>query len=442
MNGVSRGYCEPISAQDGESPARTAQSFPCRISIIGASGSGKSVLARKLADKLDMPLHQLDHLRRGTGGRRLGDAAFAKVVAEVVQGDNWIVDGHYRCVRQMIWQRASLIIWLDYPLGFVMRRLIDRYRAKVVALKRNAPADAGQPEADSATWGSRIKRLGRAPWEKREYPALLGAAEDAGCRVIRLKDPAEADAFLDEISNASICGLQAPNNPAVCPNRMIEMLGVPGSGKSTVGHEVARHLQCINRRDIVTDWRSRSLAIRVWYIGRAFMDFPLVVAAIRFARCARLTPRDSMGRLLRIIAKHHWVRTRRGTLLLHQGYLQDIWSILAFNQVKAVDQACVTAFLTALYRGTDTTFIYLDVSPQTATSRILSRRNGNSRLDGMTPEQISTRLSERICAADLIFSAAVSGGLSAIRIDGHGEINEVADNTMKALQARGFQLGS
>ncbi len=40
---------------------------PSRISIVGATGSGKSHLARELARKTDLPVHELDTVRRDVG---------------------------------------------------------------------------------------------------------------------------------------------------------------------------------------------------------------------------------------------------------------------------------------------------------------------------------------------------------------------------------------
>lgn len=339
----------------------------------------------------------------------------------------------------MIWQRSHQVIWLDFPLTFVMRRLISRYRAKVRAPKPDTPKDRSQPKAESASWSSRIGRLFRALREKREYAVLLGAEESAGREVIRLQNSNEADRFIDTLAMTSGAGPVVQARSANHPLQLIELLGVPGSGKSTVGNKLALDLMCLDRRNLVAQWRSQPAWVKAWHIASSLLDFPTAIASIRFARCARLTSRASIGRLVRISAKRHWVKTRRGRLLLHQGYLQDIWSILAFHHIKAIDQGCVTAFLTALYRGTDPTFIYLDVSPETATGRIIGRRDGNSRLDGLTEDQIRSRLVERIWVADLIFSAAVAGGLWTTKISGHDAIGEVIDNAMRALQERGVQ---
>lgn len=87
MNKTGVAHGEPIPLQDGESPASPRQVTPRRISIVGASGSGKSFLARRLASQLDIPIYELDHLRNDADGQRLSDEAFAAVVAQVVEQD-------------------------------------------------------------------------------------------------------------------------------------------------------------------------------------------------------------------------------------------------------------------------------------------------------------------------------------------------------------------
>ncbi len=425
--------------QTDGSPASVSQVPPQRISIVGASGSGKSFLAHKLASELGIPLYHLDQLRNQADGQKLSDQAFAEIVAQIVERDAWIIDGHYRAVRQMIWERSSRIVWLDYPLAFVVRRLIGRYRAKVFAPKAKDRGNAGQPKPESASWSTRFSRLLRTLRETRQYAVLLGAQADAGRHVIRVQNPRDADGIADVIRNAAKGGRPEQQNLKGRAPRIIEFLGVPGSGKSTIAGKLTEELQYLDRKSIVNEWKARSAPVKAWCIARSLLDFQMLAASIGIARGARLISRPSLGRLVRVIGKRHWVKTRHGPLLLHQGYLQDIWSILTFNDNEDVDQACVADFLSALYDGTDATLIYLDVDPQTATNRIIGRRDGNSRLDDLAEEQISRLLEKRVWVADLIYSAAVASGLSITKLNGHDEVSHVLNNARQALQQRGFR---
>jgi adenylate kinase family enzyme len=438
MESVGAASCTPSSADDSESVARQQPPLPRRISVVGASGSGKSYLARKLSHELGIPHYELDRLRNDVDGTRLSDDRFAARVAELLTQDEWIIDGHYRSVRQLIWNRSTSIVWLDYPLSLIGARLLDRYRNKRRrAQTQTSEAPVGEP-AEFASWSSRISRLFRALREPREYASLLDAAEARGSHIIRVRQPEQAEQLPASLALLGRKQLAPLGRWDLRQQRMIELLGVPGSGKSTIGDKLVSDLQCRERRNIVEEWRRQSLPVKAWYILRGLLDIPAVVGAVKFARCAGLTSRSALGRLVRMVAKRHWVRTREGTLLLHQGYLQDIWSMLTFDEGKPIDNLCIARFLHAMYRGTDPTFIYLDIDVDTATQRIVARQHGNSRLDGLAKDDIRRRLNDRIWVADMIYTAAEASGMSTRRIDGQSSVEAVYTEAMRALAARGF----
>ena len=45
-----------------------------------------------------------------------------------------MLDGNYSAVRDLIWQRADAVIWLDLPRSVVMLRLIPRTLGRSRAL--------------------------------------------------------------------------------------------------------------------------------------------------------------------------------------------------------------------------------------------------------------------------------------------------------------------
>ena len=40
--------------------------------------------------------------------------------------DSWVIDGHGASAKMMIWQRATHIIWLNYPFVRVFVQLLGR----------------------------------------------------------------------------------------------------------------------------------------------------------------------------------------------------------------------------------------------------------------------------------------------------------------------------
>jgi adenylate kinase family enzyme len=97
-----------------------------RIAVHGASGSGKSTLGRVLAARLGVERTELDALFHQPGWSELPTDEFRAVVARVVAGDRWVVEGNYHQVRDLVWARSELIVVLDLPRWTVMRQILGR----------------------------------------------------------------------------------------------------------------------------------------------------------------------------------------------------------------------------------------------------------------------------------------------------------------------------
>ncbi|GGK79390.1 topology modulation protein [Mangrovihabitans endophyticus] len=102
-----------------------------RIAILGASGAGKTVLARTLGDLLDLPVTHLDQLRYDSDWNVIAEPDFVAAQHQLVAGTRWIADGNSLASLPVRAAAADTIIVLDpHPLvcltGIAARRL--RYR--------------------------------------------------------------------------------------------------------------------------------------------------------------------------------------------------------------------------------------------------------------------------------------------------------------------------
>jgi len=95
--------------------------------IIGTSGSGKTTLAKKLSLVLNSNHIELDSYYHGPNWEQATADVFVQKVSKVINDlDSWIIDGNFQVVRELIWPKANLIIWLDYPFYIVFIRLFKR----------------------------------------------------------------------------------------------------------------------------------------------------------------------------------------------------------------------------------------------------------------------------------------------------------------------------
>lgn len=105
-----------------------------RVVIRGNTGSGKSTLGKMLADRLRLPFVELDALFWEPEWTPAPVEVFHRRIAEATAGDAWLVAGNYRLhSERLIWPRTQTMVWLDYGLPLLLRRLIvrswRRYRA-------------------------------------------------------------------------------------------------------------------------------------------------------------------------------------------------------------------------------------------------------------------------------------------------------------------------
>ena len=102
------------------------ETLPNRICVIGTSGSGKSILARTLAEKIAGDYIELDAHYHGPNWRTIpNDIFIPSVRARMAVAERWVVDGGYNN-RAHQFEDADLIIWLDYPFRIALSRVLRR----------------------------------------------------------------------------------------------------------------------------------------------------------------------------------------------------------------------------------------------------------------------------------------------------------------------------
>ncbi len=160
-----------------------------RILVVGCPGAGKSTFARRLCDRLDLPIVYLDmnwhkpdgtHVTHGEFDRRLD--------AELVR-DRWVIDGNYLRTLERRLARADTVFLFDLPVATCLA---------------GAAARIGHPREDLPWVESELDPefadyIRRFPVEQR--PQLLRTldARSKGCRLVTFRSHAEADGYLERL---------------------------------------------------------------------------------------------------------------------------------------------------------------------------------------------------------------------------------------------------
>ena len=102
-----------------------------RIIIIGCAGAGKSTLARKLGEKLNLPVVHLDKLFWRPGWVQVSQEEFDALHRAELAKEKWIIDGNFNRTMPQRIARCDTIVYLDFSrlacLRGVLKRLLTNY---------------------------------------------------------------------------------------------------------------------------------------------------------------------------------------------------------------------------------------------------------------------------------------------------------------------------
>ena len=167
---------------------------PRRILVAGSSGSGKSTLARKVSERLGLPYTETDSLYHGPGWTVR--ESFRADVDAVTSGAAWVMEWQGSAARQLMIDRAEVMLWLDLPTWRKMlqvgRRTVQRARS------RERLWDSGNVEPPLWTILADHDHIIRWAWRTRHKydPWLTRLAAERPGFVVRLRSHAEAEAWL------------------------------------------------------------------------------------------------------------------------------------------------------------------------------------------------------------------------------------------------------
>ena len=171
-----------------------------RVAVVGTTGSGKTTVARRLSKRLGLSHVELDALHWEADWTPAPREVLRRRVAEALTGDSWVVDGNYGAVRDLIWPRATTLVWLDYPLRVVMWQLFRRTLRRTVT---GAELWNGNRDRFTTQFFSRESLFVwalKTYWRRqRELPELLARPEHAHLRLVRLVSPGAARRWLRTI---------------------------------------------------------------------------------------------------------------------------------------------------------------------------------------------------------------------------------------------------
>ena len=164
-----------------------------RTVILGNGGSGKTWLARKLADCLSIPIIHFDDIFWEPGGfdKPREEKEVQSMIRQSKHSGPWIAEGVFGHIAEFYLDDAQTIIWLDLPLNICLERLKTRGSESKEHMGREE-SEKGLKEL--IKWASEY-------YERKSKSSFLGHAKiynEFSKKKFRLKSEGEVLRFMQD----------------------------------------------------------------------------------------------------------------------------------------------------------------------------------------------------------------------------------------------------
>ncbi len=186
-----------------------------RIIVTGASNSGKSTLAERLAATLGVPYIELDALHWEDGWVEAEQDVFRERIRAAIEPESWVMAGNYLQKQQDVsWPMADTIVFLDLSMPTVLQRCIRRSWRR---WRTQEPLYGGENRENFwehlMLWDTEKSLIAHIisthPRRRRDFESMSRDPRWAHLTFIRLRSVAEVDAWLADVSRASAAGRES-----------------------------------------------------------------------------------------------------------------------------------------------------------------------------------------------------------------------------------------
>ena len=161
-----------------------------KVIVIGCAGSGKSVFSRSFASVTDLPLYHLDNIWWREDGTTVQRADFDAAIGEILEKDEWIIDGNYRRTMERRMDACDTVIFFDLPVEVC----IEGIKARKGKERPDMPwKDA--PEDDDEEFMEFVRSYNKT--HRPHVMELLAKYSDKN--IVVFKSRVESETFLNEV---------------------------------------------------------------------------------------------------------------------------------------------------------------------------------------------------------------------------------------------------
>jgi thymidylate kinase len=223
---------------------------------------------------------------------------------------------------------------------------------------------------------------------------------------------------------------------------VVEFLGLPGAGKSTVATKLVAALQAegiaVRTTDDFVAWlarqsRRRKLAI---LIGNWLWAGRQLWSALRFGLSLRPLAGFSLSRIIMVpfincCFEAYRAQDRATVLIMDQANMQLVWSVGAYGDRY---DAHLLHALSRIARGrSPTIFAFISASPEVSAERIRQRPSNLSRFDRETPSRLAKAMNGAARLMDELAGCLKRDGGAVVELDATAPVELNAERLFKAV---------
>ena len=161
-----------------------------KIIVLGCSGSGKSTFAVQLQKITKLPLYHLDNIWWKPDKTHISRDEFDRKLDDLVNRDNWIIDGDYSRTYEKRIAACDTVFFLDYDVEVCLQGIIDRVGKE----RRDSPGTDNKPDPE-------LVKLVKN-YETEDKPVLIELFNKYSDKnIIMLHSREEANALLKRIGS-------------------------------------------------------------------------------------------------------------------------------------------------------------------------------------------------------------------------------------------------
>ena len=175
-----------------------------RVVVVGTSGCGKTAFAQSLAQLIAAEHIELDRLHWSENWTIRPRVHFIESVRLAAAGERWVADGNYSVVRDVLWSRATHVVWLNFSRAVVFSRILWRTVRRAVTREqlwhgnRESFAKAFLSRESILLWS-----LSTYSKNVRKYTQLRSEGAFAHINWVVISKPSEAERFLSAYARAA-----------------------------------------------------------------------------------------------------------------------------------------------------------------------------------------------------------------------------------------------